>query len=76
MLSSFSRVRLFATTWTVAHRILCLWNSPGKDTGVGYHALLQGMFLIQELNLYLVHLLHWQADSLPLSNLGNPTVPE
>ena len=65
-----------ATAWTVAHRILCLWNSPGKDTGVGYHALLQGIFLIQELNLYLLHLLHWQVDSLPLSNLGNPTVSE
>ena len=76
MLSSFSCVRLFATAWTVAHRILCLWNSPGKDTGVGYHALLQGIFLIQELNLYLLHLLHWQVDSLPLSNLGNPTVSE
>ena len=43
---------------------------------MGYHALLQGIFLIQELKLYLLPLLHWQADSLPLSNLGNPTVPE
>ena len=24
-------------------RLLCPWNSPGKNTGVGYHFLLQGM---------------------------------
>ena len=23
-------------------RLLCLWNSPGKNTGVGSHSLLQG----------------------------------
>ena len=23
-------------------RLLCPWNSPGKNTGVGYHSLLQG----------------------------------
>ena len=30
---------------------LCPWNSPGKNTGVGCHSLLQGMFPTQELNL-------------------------
>ena len=39
-------------------------DSPGKSTGVGCHALLQGIFLTQELNMCLLHLLHWQADSL------------
>ena len=24
-------------------RLLCPWNSPGKNTGAGYHFLLQGM---------------------------------
>ena len=38
----------------------------GKNTGVGWHFLLQGIFLIQGLNLCL---LNWQADSLPLSHL-------
>ena len=28
------------TPWTVAPRLLCLWNSPGKNTGVGCHFLL------------------------------------
>ena len=25
-------------------RLLCPWDSPGKNTGVGCHALLQGIF--------------------------------
>ena len=29
------------TLWTVTTRLLCLWNSPGKNTRVGCHALLQ-----------------------------------
>ena len=28
-------------------RLLCPWNYPGKNTGVGCHSLLQGIFLIQ-----------------------------
>ena len=32
-------------------RLLCPWNSPGKNTGVGCHFLLQGIFQTQELNL-------------------------
>ena len=31
-------------------RILCPWNSPGKNTGVGCHSLLQGIFPSQESN--------------------------
>ena len=33
------------TTWTVLTRLLCPWNSPGKNTGVGFHFLLQGDLL-------------------------------
>ena len=46
-------------------RLLCPWGSPGKNTGLGFHALLQGIFLTQKSNPCLLHLLHWQADSLP-----------
>ena len=46
-------------------RFLCPWDCPGKNTGVGCHFLLQGIFLIQRSN---PHFLHWQADSLPLSH--------
>ena len=52
-----------------ATRLLCPWNFPGKNTEVDCHLFLQGMFLTQGLNLCL---LHWQADSLPLSHLGSP----
>ena len=47
-------------------------DSPGKNTGVGCHFLLQGICLTQRSNLYL---LHWQADSLPPSHLGSPFFP-
>ena len=40
-------------------------NFLGKNTGVGSHSLLQG------LNSYLLHLLNWQVDSLPLGHLGS-----
>ena len=38
-------------------RLLCLWNSPGKNTGVGSHSLLQGIFLTwaRSPNLSLLH---------------------
>ena len=36
-----------AAAWTVAHQAPCPWDSPGKNTGVGCHLLLQGIFLIQ-----------------------------
>ena len=47
-------------------RLLCPWNFPGKNTGVGCHALLHGIFLTQGSNPRLLCLLHWQVDSLPL----------
>ena len=34
---------------------LCPWNSPGKNTGVGSHSLLQGIFLTQGSNLGFPH---------------------
>ena len=37
--------------------ILCPWDSPGKNTGVGCHALLQGIFPSQGWNLHLLCLL-------------------
>ena len=41
LLSRFSRVRLCATPETAAHRLPRPWDSPGKNTGVGCHFLLQ-----------------------------------
>ena len=53
-------------------RLLCPRYSPGKNTGVGCHCLLQDIFPTQELNMSLLHLLLWQEDSLPLSHLETP----
>ena len=50
-------------------RLLCPWDSPGKNAGVGCHALLQRIFPTQGLNLCLLRLLHWQVGSLPLAPL-------
>ena len=43
LLSRFSRVRLFAAPQTAAHQAPLPWDSPGKNTGVGCHFLLQCM---------------------------------
>ena len=40
-------------------KLPCPWDSPGKNTGVGCHALLQGIFPTRGLN---PHLLYWQVD--------------
>ena len=39
-------------------RLLCPLNFPGKNTGVGCHFLLQGIFLTHGSNLLLMCLLH------------------
>ena len=46
--------------------------SPGRNTRVGCHGLLQGIFLTQGLNPCLLCLLHWQVGSLPLEPPGKP----
>ena len=50
--------------------LLCPWDFPGKNIGVGCHFLLQRIFPTQRPN---PNLLHWQADSLPLSHQGSPS---
>ena len=51
----------------VTHQVLFPRNFQGKNTGVGSHFLLQGIFPTQGLNPCL---LHWEADSLPFSHVG------
>ena len=69
---SLSCVQLFMTPWTVAWRLLCLWDLPDKNTGVDFQFLFQGIFLTQGSNLVL---LHWQANSLVLSHQGSLVFP-
>ena len=57
------------TLWPT--KLLCLWDFSGKNTGVGCHFLLQGIFPIQGWNPCV---LLWQADSLPLSHQGSPII--
>ena len=54
---SHSVVSNSATPWTIGFysRLLCPWNSPDKNTGVGCHALFQGIFPTQGSNLGLLH---------------------
>ena len=49
----FSCVQHFSTPWTVAHQAPCPWDSPGNNTGVGCHFLLQEIFPMQGLKLHL-----------------------
>ena len=50
-------------------RLLCSWNSPGKNTGAGGHSLLQGIFPTQGSNL---GLLRCGQILYHLSHQGNP----
>ena len=87
---SESYIWLFVIPWTIAARLSYPRNSPGKNTGVGCHALLQGIFPTQGLNLgiphcgqILYHLSHsnsgcqmlQQQPSLPLTPEGPTRSP-
>ena len=71
-LSNFSRVQLCATLWTVACQTPLCMGFPRKNTGVGYHFLLKGIFPTQGSNLCLVCLPHWQESSWPLAPSRKP----
>ena len=60
--------------WTEPSRSFCAWDSPGKNTGVGCHALLQGIFRTQGWNPHLSCLQHWQEGSLPLVPPGSTII--
>ena len=63
---------ILVTSWTVVHQALCSWDFPGKNTGVGSHFLLQGIFLTQGSNPGLLHcrqiLYQWRYQGSPQSN--------
>ena len=69
---SLSRVSLFVSPWTVyPTRLLCLWDFSGRNTGVGCHFLLPGIFPTQGLNSRLLCLLHCRQILDPLSQRGS-----
>ena len=57
------------TPETVACQVPLSWNFRGKNTAADCHFLLQGIFATWGSNPHLLGLLHWQADSLPLSHV-------
>ena len=50
-----SRVQLLQVRGLQPARLLCPWDFPGKNTGVGCHFLLQGIFPTQRSNTGLLH---------------------
>ena len=68
-------------------QLLCPWDSPGKNTGVGYHSLLQRIFLTQGPNPGLQHhkctlyhlshqglLLYWKPNSEQMISIAESLV--
>ena len=54
--------------------LLCPWDFSGKNTGVGYHFLLQGVLLTQESNSRLLCLLHGRQGLSTLSHRRSASV--
>ena len=57
--------------WTVATRLLCPWDFPGKNTGACCHFFLWGIFPPKEQTCISSAL---QVDCLPAESLGKPIV--
>ena len=53
--------------------LLCPWNFPGKNTRVGYHFLLQGIFSTERLNPHFLCLLQYQLRLFNSFLLNNST---
>ena len=54
-------------------RLLCPWNFSRQEYWSGLPFPPPGDFHDPRMNLHLLSLLHWQADSLPLAPPGKPT---
>ena len=60
----------FSCVWLLQPYGLCPWHSLGKNTGVGFHVPIQGLFPTQGSNPHIFCLLLWQGGSLPLAPPG------
>ena len=72
VLNHFGRVWLFATLWTVAHRLLCPQRFSRQKYWVGLPCPPSGDLLTSGTEPTNLCLLHWQAGSLPLAPPGKP----
>ena len=64
MLSCFSHVQLFVTTWTIAHQAPLPMGFCKEEYCSGLPCPPPGGL---EIELHLLHLLYWQMGSLPLA---------
>ena len=64
-----SRLDFFVTPWTVARQAPLSTGFPRQEYWSGLPFPSQEIFPTQGSNLCILHLLHWQADSFPLSHL-------
>ena len=55
-------------------RLLCPWNFPGRNTGLGCHFLLQGIFLTQGVNPHLLQVSCIAGKFFTANPLGLPCV--
>ena len=69
VLSCFSHVPLFVILW-----LLCLWDSPGKNIGVGCHALNPGDLPNPRIKPACLVSFALQEDYLLLSHQGSPQI--
>ena len=67
-----SHVQLFVTSWTVVCQAPLSIGLSRQEYWSRLPFLLQEIFLTQGSNPHLLHLLHCQVGSLPLSHLGSP----
>ena len=71
LLSCFGYVWLFVTVWTVAYQAPLPWDFPDKNTGVGCHALLHGIFPPKTehisciIGAFFAHWVTWEALTIP-----------
>ena len=78
-------LQLCPTLWALGPqpaRLLCPWDVPGKNTGVGCHFLFQGIFPNQGWNLRVRHLLHcrrilyhWATRETHVIYYNNENIP-
>ena len=69
---TLSHVQLFQIPWTVVCQAPLSVEFSSKNTGLGCHFFLQGIFPTRGWNPQVLCLLHWQLDSLLLHHLGSP----
>ena len=72
VLSHFGRAQLFATPWTMAHQAPLSVGFSRQEYWSGLPHPPPEDLPNQGLNPCLLHLLHWQAGSLPLAPPGKP----